>query len=128
MPDENDVRNYLADVKDAIRNEQYTYSLRDKNTQLETDYVICPQDKNNIIMSLEVEDFSHTLTNKNEGYEHETLYVFGKNINLLERFGSSIANIPLYIKFNKLANNYTFIISFHKQEHPLPYPFKNRIP
>ena len=30
----------------------------------------------------------------------------------------------LYIKFNKLTNQYLIVISFHKQEYPLTYKFK----
>ena len=32
----------------------------------------------------------------------------------------------MYIKFNKLANFYVIVISFHKQDYPLVYKFKWR--
>ena len=51
-------------------------------------------------------------------------YIFGKDINLLERFGDKERTVSLYIKFNKISDQYLFVISFHEQEHPLSYYFK----
>lgn len=126
MPaDKREIAQYLKEVKVYIVKGRYTISTREKNRQLETDYILNEQIKRQIILDLKVEDFSHTLRNKHKGYEHEILYVFGKEINLLERFGNSTKQIALYIKFNKLENKYLIIISFHKQEQPLNYPFKS---
>lgn len=126
MPaDKREIAEYLKEVKVYIVKGRYTISTREKNRQLETDYILNEQIKRQIILDLKVEDFSHTLRNKHKGYEHEILYVFGKEINLLERFGNSTKQIALYIKFNKLENKYLIIISFHKQEQPLNYPFKS---
>ena len=126
MPaDKREIAEYLKEVKVYIAKGRYTISTREKNRQLETDYILNEQIKRQIILDLKVEDFSHTLRNKHKGYEHEILYVFGKEINLLERFGNSTKQIALYIKFNKLENKYLIIISFHKQEQPLNYPFKS---
>ena len=33
--------------------------------------------------------------------------------------------VSLYIKFNKISDQYLFVISFHEQEHPLSYYFKS---
>lgn len=42
----------------------------------------------NIILELTAMDFSKRLHNEHEGYENELLYVLGKDVELLERFGS----------------------------------------
>ncbi|OUP24586.1 hypothetical protein B5F27_16180 [Faecalibacterium sp. An192] len=50
---------------------------------------------------------------------HETLYIFGKELELLERFGSEKKLVSLYIKFNKLDGNYVIVVSFHEAHYPL---------
>lgn len=69
-------------------------------------------------------DFSEVRYNEHKGFEHEKLYVFGKDVNLLPRFGSGEELVSLYIKFNKLESRYVIVISFHKQKYPLKYQFK----
>ena len=69
-------------------------------------------------------DFSDAVPNDRRGREYEILYIFGKDINLLERFGNQERTVSLYIKFNKISDQYLFVISFHEQEHPLSYYFK----
>ena len=69
-------------------------------------------------------DFSEIRHNTHRGFEHELLYVFGKDVKLLQRFGSSEEQVSLYIKFNKLESRYVIVISFHKQNYPLNYMFK----
>ena len=77
-----------------------------------------------IILSLTVIDFSEILQNEHRGYEHEKLYVFGKDVTLLERNGTEEKTVSLYIKFNKLENCFVIVISFHEQKHPLTYYFR----
>ena len=69
-------------------------------------------------------DFSEILQNEHKGFEHELLYVFGKNVELLERIGNVSKIVPLYIKFNKLDNCYIIVVSLHEQKYPLNYYFK----
>lgn len=69
-------------------------------------------------------DFSEILQNKHAGYEHERLYVFGKDVKLLERTGNKEKTVSLYIKFNKLEKCFVIIISFHEQKYPLNYYFR----
>ena len=52
------------------------------------DYVIDEAKAREIILSLTVMDFSDILQNKYKGFEHERLYVFGKDVVLLERHGT----------------------------------------
>lgn len=118
---------YLAEVKASVRARKYRIELNEKridNMKLQFDFVISSDDIRNILLSLEVEDFSEKLQNEHAGYEDEMLYVFGKDVILLERFGTGEKLVPLYIKFNKLKNLFVIVISFHKQKHPLRYPFK----
>ena len=77
-----------------------------------------------IILDLGVMDFSEILQNEHKGFEHERLYVFGKDVILLERNGTEEKTVSLYIKFNKLENAFVIIISSHKQKYPLTYYFK----
>ena len=43
---------------------------------------------------------------------------------LLPKYGGNEEMVALYIKFNKLANLYVIVVSFHKQEYPMKYQFK----
>jgi len=82
------------------------------------------RDAENIILNLNVMDFSDAVPNEHAGFEHETLYIFGKEVLLIERYGTAEKLVPLYIKFNKLDNEFVIVISFHEQRHPLTYYFK----
>ena len=77
-----------------------------------------------IILSLTAMDFSEILQNEHKGFEHERLYVFGKDVVLLERTGTEEKTVSLYIKFNKLENCFVIVISFHEQKCPLTYYFR----
>ena len=43
---------------------------------------------------------------------------------MIERYGTAEKLVPLYIKFNKLDNEFVIVISFHEQRHPLTYYFR----
>lgn len=77
-----------------------------------------------ILMGLTATDFSERLQNEHEGYEDEMLYVFGKDVELLERMGNESKTVSLYIKFNKLDNCYVIVVSLHEQKYPIKYYFK----
>ena len=47
-----------------------------------------------------------------------------KNQDIYKRYVFTEEEVSLYIKFNKLANHFLIVISFHKQEYPLTYKFK----
>lgn len=125
--DKKDIEQYLSEVKDAVRNNRYRLARnvrRQENINLFLDYVIDEAKAKEILLSLTTMDFSEILQNEHAGYEHERLYVFGKEVNLLERNGTEEKTVSLYIKFNKLENCFVIVISFHKQKHPLSYYFK----
>ena len=119
-----DVEQYLSDVFAAVNVGRYQISSRQKNQDIYMDYVFTEEDAKKVILSLTVYDFSHAVQNDHPQHPEEILYIFGKDINLMPRYGDSEEKVSLYIKFNKLTNQYVVVISFHKQEYPLTYKFK----
>ncbi len=122
-----EIEQYLFTVMEAVENNRYRIDRNQKrkeNINLFLDYVIDESKAKDIILSLTVKDFSHILQNEHKGYEQERLYVFGKDVILLERNGTEEKEVSLYIKFNKLANNFVIVISFHEQNYPLTYYFR----
>lgn len=121
------IEQYLSEVKEAVESDRYRLdrnSRRQDNIRLFLDYVIDEGKAKEIILSLTVMDFSQILQNEHKGYEHEKLYVFGKDVMLLERNGTEEKAVSLYIKFNKLENCFVIVISFHEQKYPLTYYFR----
>lgn len=118
---------YLTEVKDAIRKNKYRIELnfhRQDNRNLFLTYVIDETMAKDILLGLTATDFSEILQNEHNGYEHELLYVFGKEVELLERMGSTSRSVCLYIKFNKTDNCYVIVVSLHEQKYPIQYYFK----
>ncbi|HIW60366.1 MAG TPA: type II toxin-antitoxin system MqsR family toxin [Candidatus Anaerobutyricum avicola] len=125
--DKKDIEQYLFEIKEAVGKDRYRISRNSKrkdNVDLFLDYVIDEARAKEIILSLTAKDFSEILQNEHRGFEHERLYVFGKDVTLLERSGNEEKTVSLYIKFNKLENCFVIVISFHKQKYPLTYYFK----
>jgi len=119
-----DIRIYIGDVKRAVSAGRYTISAREKNERLFDEFIFTEQKREDILLELCVEDFCEVLDNDNPLYPNEKLYVFGKDVRLLPKYGGDERNVSLYIKFNKLENLYCIVVSFHEQEHPLSYAFK----
>lgn len=122
-----DIDAYLCKVKDAIKKDNYQIannSRRKDNKQLFWDYTIDEKMAKEILLELTAYDFSEILQNEHRGYENEFLYVFGKDVRLLERFGSDEKLVHLYIKFNRLDDGYVVVISLHEQKYPISYYFK----
>ena len=122
-----DIEAYLSEVKDAVGKDRYRIarnSRRQDNIDLFLDYVIDEAGAREILLSLESIDFSCILQNEHKGFEQERLYVFGKEVSLLERNGTEETVVPLYIKMNNLETGFVIVISFHRQRHPLTYCFQ----
>ena len=118
---------YLTEVKEAVEVNRYQIAMnhnRQDNIDLFMNYVLDEAGEKEVLLDLEVEDFSEKVQNDKEGYKDEQLYIFGKDVRLLERFGNKKQLVSLYIKFNKLENRYVIVISFHEQKHPLTYYFR----
>lgn len=127
LTDKIDIEQYLSEVKGAVENNRYRIERNPKrqdNVNLFMNYVIDEAKAKEIILSLTVMDFSEILQNEHKGYEYEKLYVFGKDVTLLERTGAEEKIVSLYIKFNKLENCFVIVVSFHEQRHPLTYYFR----
>ena len=125
--DQKDIEQYLSEVKNAVEKDKYRIdrnAKRQDNINLFLDYVIDEAKAKEIILSLTAMDFSEILQNEHKGFEHERLYVFGKDVVLLERTGTEETTVSLYIKFNKLENCFVIVISFHEQKYPLTYYFR----
>lgn len=125
--DQKDIEQYLSEVKEAVEKDKYRIdrnAKRQDNINLFLDYVIDEAKAKEIILSLTAMDFSEILQNEHKGFEHERLYVFGKDVVLLERTGTKEKTVSLYIKFNKLENCFVIVISFHEQKYPLTYYFR----
>ena len=85
---EKDIGRYLSEMKAAVENDRYRLDRnprRQDNINLFLDYVIDEAKAKKIILNLTVMDFSEIIQNEHKGFEHESLYVFGKDVILLER-------------------------------------------
>ncbi len=125
--DKKDIEQYLSEVKKAVEKDSYRLdrnARRQDNINLFLDYVIDEAKAKEIILSLTVMDFSEILQNEHKGFEYEKLYVFGKDVILLERNGTEEKTVSVYIKFNKLENCFVIVISFHEQKYLLTYYFR----
>ena len=94
-----DIEQYISEVKEAVENGRYRIernSRRQDNLNLFFDYVIDEGKVKEIILSLNATDFSEILQNMHKGYEHERLYVFGKDVILLERNGTKEKMVSPY--------------------------------
>lgn len=123
-----EIQRYLCELKSAVEKNRYRIdrnAKRQDNIQLFLDYVIDEARAKDIILSLVPSDFSEILHNQHKGYKQERLYVFGKDVRLLERYGSEEKWISLYIKCNKLENSFVIVVSFHRQRRPLIYYFND---
>ncbi len=123
----NDIDVYLTEIKSAIQKNRYRIELnshRQDNRNLFLSYVIDETMAKDILLGLTATDFSEVLQNEHKGYEHELLYVFGKDVELLERIGNASKTVSLYIKFNKTDNCYVIVVSLHEQKYPIKYYFK----
>lgn len=122
-----EIERYLTEVQASIRVGSFKIERNQKrreNLALYKDYVIDEKKSKEILLQLTAYDFCHVLQNEHEGFRHEWLYVFGKDVKLLQRFTAGEETVSLYIKFNKLENQVVIVISFHKQAYPLTYAFK----
>ncbi len=119
-----EVKLYLRDVKKSVIEGRFQISPRTKNKSLYIDYVFSEERCKQIILDLDVNDFSDAVHNDHPQHPEEILYIFGKEVLLLPKQGGGEEKVSLYIKFNKLTDLYVIVISFHKQDYPLTYRFK----
>lgn len=118
------IEQYLSELHGAVGAGNYQIASRYKNMDMYIDYIFTEKDARGLLLSLRPEDFSEAVRNAHAGYSQELLYIFGKDIRLLPRFGGGEETVPLYLKLNKVRGPYVFVISMHRQEAPLFYPLK----
>lgn len=117
-----DIEEYLSIVRQAVREDRYEIERnenREENLKLLWQYMLSEEEIKKIIYSLTPLDFSEAVKNRKKRFANEILYVFGKNVNLIERDSGQEKEIELYIKFNKEIDNYVIVISFHEAKHPV---------
>lgn len=117
-----EVEEYLSNVKKAVKEGRYEIERnanREANSMLFRNYLISEEDAKKIIYNLTPMDFSEAVRNRKPQYADEILYIFGKEVKLLGRYGDAEKEIELYIKFKKESNDYVIVISFHEAKYPV---------
>lgn len=99
---------------------------RRENIQFINEYRLSTKKQKEILLSIKVTDFCHSLNNTNPGYEHEVLYVFCPQRPLFNAFGEE-EFVDIYTKFNIIEygdKKRLVTISFHKRNKPITYLFR----
>ena len=127
MIDESEINDYLGEAKKLILDGKFRIALNSNRLtklSLFDEYLINEESVKSILLNLTVYDFCEKVQNKHANFNHEWLYVFGKEIDLIKRFEEKSEMVPLYIKFNKIEDKFLIVVSFHKQKYPLVYYFQ----
>ena len=125
--DESEINDYLGEAKKLILDGKFRIALNSNrltNLSLFDEYLINEKSVKSILLNLTVYDFCEKVQNKHANFNHEWLYVVGKEIDLIKRFEEKSEMVPLYIKFNKIEDKFLIVVSFHKQKYPLVYYFQ----
>lgn len=125
--DESEINDYLGEAKKLILDGKFRIALNSNrltNLSLFDEYLINEESVKSILLNLTVYDFCEKVQNKHANFNHEWLYVFGKEIDLIKRFEEKSEMVPLYIKFNKIEDKFLIVVSFHKQKYPQVYYFQ----
>lgn len=125
--DESEINDYLGEAKKLILDGKFRIALNSNrltNLSLFDEYLINEESVKSILLDLTVYDFCEKVQNKHANFNHEWLYVFGKEIDLIKRFEEKSEMVLLYIKFNKIEDKFLIVVSFHKQKYPLVYYFQ----
>lgn len=125
--DESEINDYLGEAKKLILDGKFRIALNSNrltNLSIFDEYLINEESVKSILLNLTVYDFCEKVQNKHANFNHEWLYVFGKEIDLIKRFEEKSEMVLLYIKFNKIEDKFLIVVSFHKQKYPLVYYFQ----
>lgn len=119
----------LKTIQDCIRENRYIIAKnenRQENIDFINEYNLTSTKQKTILLNIVAEDFCHSLQNTKPGFEHEILYVFCLQTKLFN-IDDIEENVDIYIKFNlveNMDNKRVIVISFHKRNRPIDYPFK----
>lgn len=125
--DKSEIADYLSRAKKLIVQNKFCIALnsnRMTNLSLFDEYLIDEESIKIILLDLTEDDFCEKVQNKHVKFQHEWLYIFGKEISLMKRYEEKSEVVPLYIKFNMIEDKFVIVISFHKQKYPLVYYFR----
>ena len=125
--DKSEIVDYLSRAKKLIVQNKFCIALnsnRMTNLSLFDEYLIDEERIKIILLDLTEDDFCEKVQNKHVQFQHEWLYIFGKEISLMKRYEEKSEVVPLYIKFNMIEDKFVIVISFHKQKYPLVYYFR----
>lgn len=116
-----EIDEYLTEIKKLIEENKWHIARnknREDNIRLFHDYVITTDNVKKILMDLTPDDFCSCVQNRNASYPEEKLYIFGKCIRLLEKYGNKEKDVHLYIKINRLVSRqYVIVVSVHEQKY-----------
>lgn len=124
--DKSEIADYLTKAKKLIVQNKFSIALnsnRMTNLSLFDEYLIDEERIKIILLDLTEDDFCEKVQNKHVQFQHEWLYIFGKEISLMMSMKKKV-KWSLYIKFNMIENKFVIVISFHKQKYPLVYYFR----
>lgn len=127
LVDKSEIIDYLSRAKKLIVQNKFSIALnsnRMTNLPLFDEYLMDEERIKIILFDLTEYDFCEKVQNKHVQFQHEWLYIFGKEISLMKRYEEKSEVVPLYIKFNMIENKFVIVISFHKQKYPLVYYFR----
>ncbi len=124
LVDKSEIIDYLSCAKKLIVQNKFSIALnsnRMTNLSLFDEYLIDEERIKIILLDLTEDDFCEKVQNKHVQFQHEWLYIFGKEISLMKRYEEKSEVVPLYIKFNMIEDKFVIVISFHKQKYLVYY-------
>ena len=122
LVDKSEIIDYLSCAKKLIVQNKFSIAL---NSNRMTNSSLFDEERiKSILLDLTEDDFCEKVQNKHVKFQHEWLYIFGKEISLMKRYEEKSEVVPLYIKFNMIEDKFVIVISFHKQKYPLVYYFR----
>ena len=113
-----EVSRFLFEFKQLMIDGNYNVKGHLKNIQALADLEITARERDRIIQSLQVTDYSKGPITDEYKPEH-CLWLFGKDVQAVEVY------IKLKISTDSKGNEKVICLSFHPSEHTLRYPFRN---
>lgn len=119
----------LEIIQECIRNRNYSISMnenRQENMNFVNNYRLTSEKQRDLLLRIQTEDFCHSVQNTKKGFEHEVLYVFCPQEELID-FNGVEELVDIYIKFNIIqidTKDRVVTISFHKRNKEISYLFR----